>query len=64
MKTEEAANIIETIIRSINNNPNQFQFTVNVNMTGFSAASLWWRNRRSWDLARRRFWHPRFRFNG
>jgi hypothetical protein len=39
MNTQEAANILETIIKSISSNPSQFQFTVNVNMTGFSATA-------------------------
>ena len=39
MNTQEAANIIETIISSLRDNPNQFQFTVNVSTTGFSATS-------------------------
>jgi hypothetical protein len=37
MNTQEAATIIDAIVNSLSENPNQFQLTVNVSMTGMSA---------------------------
>ena len=39
MNTQEAATIIDAIVSSLRENPNQFQITVNVSMTGLSATA-------------------------
>jgi len=39
MNTQEAATIVDAIVASLRDNPNQFQLTVNASITGLSATA-------------------------